>query len=180
MTKKTKKIIWIVIGIALILAIVIGIARCDRKTYVVSIGIYVKKGDGPMREDEWETPNHCLSFLADEDYLRVFIPYDGIRRRFILTGYCLYHESGRDNCPVLYSRTQYNPSDDFFSEASTYISPEGEREGSVWGAKDIGEYFFGWSTRNPDWEYRSVNLHITIYDPDNPPDDLEEGQIVNW
>lgn len=178
MTKSRKKIIRIVIGIALILAIVIGIARCDRKTYVVSVGIYVKKGDGPMREDEWTTLQG-LSFLADEDYLRVFIPYDGVRRRFILTSYCLYHESGRNNSPVPYYRTIYTPSDDFFSEASTYISPEGEREGSVWGAKDIGEYFFGWSTRNPDWEYRSVNLHVTVYDPDNPPDDLEEGLIFN-
>lgn len=179
MTKKTKKIIWIVIGIALILAIVIGIARCNRKTYVVSIRIYEKEGDGPMREDEWTTLQ-ALSFLADEDYLHVSIPYDGVKRRYILTGYCLYHESGRDNCPVPYFWTTYSPSDDFFSKSSTYISPEGEREGSVWVVKDIGEYFFGWSTRNPDWEYRSVNLHITVYDPDNPPDDLEEGQIVNW
>lgn len=169
MTRKTKKIIRIVIGIVLILAIVIYcLVRCNRKQYV-SIRIACQEGNEPIDSDRVLSGSDCEEFLMGTDDVYVSIPHDGIKRRYVLFAYSVYHRSGiDDNLLVPYRWVQYSPSDHYFSSASsTYISPDGEVEGSVWWVDDIGEYVFSWETQNPDWEYRFVTLHVTVYDPND-------------
>ena len=165
MTRKTKKIIRIVIGIVLILAIVIYcLVRCNRKQYV-SIRIACQEGNEPIDSDiELAMSGYdCQFFPVGTDEIYLSVPYDGIKRRYLLFAYSVSRRSD-----IWGSRNwiQYSPSDNYFSSASsTYISPDGEVEGSVWWVDDIGEYVFSWETQNPDWEYRSVILHVTVYDP---------------
>ena len=155
----------IVIGIVLILAIVIYcLARCNRKQYVTPRFV-CQVGNEPVNEDWAMSGFRCIDFLVGTDDIYISIPYDGIKRRYILFAYSVYHRTGLDNVWIPYRWIQYSPSDHYFSASSTYISPEGEVEGSVWWVDDIGEYVFSWETQNPDWEYRSVTLHVTVYDP---------------
>ena len=169
MTRKTKKMIRIVIGIVLILAIVIYcLVRCDRKQYV-SIRIACQEGEKPLDIELAMSGYDCQFFPVGTDEIYLSVPYDGIKRRYLLFAYSVYHRSGiDDNLLVPYRWVQYSPSDHYFSSASsTYISPDGEVEGSIWWVEDIGEYRFSWDTRNPDWEYRSVTLYVTVYDPND-------------
>ena len=168
--RKCKKIIRILIGIVLILAIVIYcFVRCNRKQYV-SIRIACQEGSEPINPDKVlsSSGGGCEEFLMGTDDIYVSIPYDGIKRRYVLFAYSVYHRTGLDNVWIPYRWIQYSPSDHYFSSASsTYISPDGEVEGSVWWVDDIGEYVFSWETQNPDWEYRFVTLHVTVYDPND-------------
>ena len=162
MTRKAKKMIRIVIGIVLILAIVIYcLVRCDRKQYV-SIRIACQEGEKPLDIELAMSGYDCQFFLVGTDDIYLSVPYDGIKRRYLLFAYSVSRRSD-----IWGSRNwiQYSPSDNYFSASSTYISPDGEVEGSVWWVDDIGEYVFSWETQNPDWEYRSVTLYVTVYDP---------------
>lgn len=166
--KKTKIIIRIVIGIVLILAVVICVARCDRKQYV-TIRIACQEGDEPLNVDLAMSGDKCQDFPMGTDEIYWSIPYDGVKRRYGVFAYSVSRraESEKDGVLITHHWIQYLSSDNFFVRSSTYISPEGEVEGSVWWVDDIGEYRFSWDTRNPDWEYRSVTLHVTVYDPND-------------
>lgn len=168
MTRKTKKMIRIVIGIVLILAIVIYcLVRCDRKQYV-SIRIACQEGEKPLDIELAMSGYDCQFFPVGTDEIYLSVPYDGIKRRYLLFAYSVSHHSGLDGTWIPPHWIQYSPSDNYFSSASsTYISPDGEVEGSIWWVEDIGEYRFSWDTRNPDWEYRSVTLYVTVYDPND-------------
>ena len=77
MTRKTKKIIRIVIGIVLILAIVIYcLVRCNRKQYV-SIRIACQEGNEPIDSDRVLSGSDCEEFLMGTDDVYVSIPHDG-------------------------------------------------------------------------------------------------------
>ena len=166
--KKTKIIIRIVIGIVLILAVVICVARCDRKQYV-TIRIACQEGDESLNVDLAMSGDKCQDFPMGTDEIYWSIPYDGVKRRYGVFAYSVSRraESEKDGVLITHHWIQYSSSDNFFVRSSTYISPEGEVEGSVSVVKDIGEYIFSWSTRNPDWGYRSVTLHVTVYDPND-------------
>ena len=165
MTRKTKKMIRIVIGIVLILAIVIYcFVRCNRKQYV-SIRIACQEGEKPLDIELAMSGYDCQFFPVGTDEICLSVPYDGVKRRYILLAYSVSH---RSDIWAPLNWVQYSPSDNYFSSASsTYISPDGEVEGSVWWVDDIGEYVFSWETQNPDWEYRFVTLHVTVYDPND-------------
>ena len=165
MTRKTKKMIRIVIGIVLILAIVIYcFVKCNRKQYV-SIRIACQEGEKPLDIELAMSGYDCQFFPVGTDEIYLSVPYDGIKRRYLLFAYSVSHHSGLDGTWIPPHWIQYSSTDNYFSAASMYISPEGEVEGSIWWVEDIGEYRFSWDTRNPDWEYRSVTLYVTVYDP---------------
>ena len=72
MTRKTKKMIRIVIGIVLILAIVIYcFVKCNRKQYV-SIRIACQEGDEPIDPDRVLTGGDCKDFPMGTDSMFLF------------------------------------------------------------------------------------------------------------
>lgn len=113
--KKTKIIIRIVIGIVLILAVVICVARCDRKQYV-SIRIACQERDEPLNVDLAMAGYNCKSFSVGTDEIYWPIPYDGVKRRYGVFAYSVSRraESEKDGVLITHHWIQYSSSDNFF------------------------------------------------------------------
>lgn len=96
--------------------------------------------------------------------IEISIPYDGKARRVGIVAYSVYY---LDEEIVPHKNwVLYDSSDHYFSMSSTYTSPEGELETSISVVKDVGEYWFHWTTTNPDWERRSMTFMVTVYEPE--------------
>ena len=60
----------------------------------------------------------------------------------------------------------YESDDNYFSKSSDYTGPDGEHETAISVVKDVGKYWFHWTTTNPDWERRSMTFMVTVYEPE--------------
>lgn len=164
---KKKIIIRIIVAAVIVGFLIVGIVGAVEYFRPKYVTIRIRCSDEPYTSEGALSGRNCYDFTNGQfgtDLIEISIPYDGKARRVGLVAYNVYY---RDEEIVPYKNwVLYDSSDNYFSGSSAYESPEGELETSISVVKDVGEYWFHWTTNNRDWEFRSCTFIVTVYEPE--------------
>ena len=153
-----------VLVVGLLIYAILSAVEYFRPKYVT---VRIRFSDEPYTPEFALSGRSCYDFgngQCGTDLIEISIPYDGKARRVGIVAYNVYY---LDEEIVPHKNwVLYDSSDHYFSKSSTYTSPEGELETSISVVKDVGQYWFHWTTTNPDWVPRSMTFMVTVYEPE--------------
>lgn len=158
------KTVVVVLVVGLLIYAILSAVEYFRPKYVtVRIGF----SDEPYTPELALSGWNCYDFTNGQrgiDVIEISIPYDGKARRVGIFAYNVYY---LDEEIVPHKNwVLYESDDNYFSKSSDYTGPDGEYETAISVVKDVGKYWFHWTTTNPDWERRSMTFMVTVYEPE--------------
>ena len=153
-----------VLVVGLLIYAILSAVEYFRPKYVT---VAVRFSDEPYTPELPFSGRDCYAFTNGQrgtDLIEISIPYDGKARRVGIVAYNVYY---LDEEIVPHKNwVLYESDDNYFSKSSDYTGPDGEHETAISVVKDVGKYWFHWTTTNPDWERRSMTVMVTVYEPE--------------
>ena len=153
-----------VLVVGLLIYAILSAVENFRPQYVT---VAVRFSDEPYTPELPFSGRDCYAFTNGQrgtDLIEISIPYDGKARRVGIVAYNVYY---LDEEIVPHKNwVLYESDDNYFSKSSDYTGPDGEHETAISVVKDVGKYWFHWTTTNPDWERRSMTFMVTVYEPE--------------
>ena len=153
-----------VLVVGLLIYAILSAVEYFRPKYVT---VAVRFSDEPYTPELPFSGRDCYAFTNGQrgtDLIEISIPYDGKARRVGIVAYNVYY---LDEEIVPHKNwVLYESDDNYFSKSSDYTGPDGEHETAISVVKDVGKYWFHWTTTNPDWERRSMTFMVTVYEPE--------------